>query len=402
MRVAINATSAKMGGAATYLFNLLPQLVRQLEGDRESSIVVWTGPDVGRLSGLHRRVEVRTHEGAANGGLRRLLFDQLELPSALRRGAFDVLFSSANLGPLRSPCRQVLLVRNPIYFSPEYERRMVNRRVKLRLRFQRWLTLRAIEGADHVLFPTRAMMTMVASYIPGPRANWSVAPYGARHDLFSPSPSGDEGRARTATVRLLHVSHYCDQKNLGTLLHALALLDQRHPGKYHLTLTAGLEGLRDQSNPHCPSLPEDRRLLRRLDSRGVVTDLGAVSYEALPERYRRADLFVFPSYTESFGHPLVEAMASGLPVVAADVPVNREMCGDAAAFFPTFDSPALAELIEGLTTRRAGLGAMCESGLVRSAEFTWERHAAQLVAALRGREQLEPAPGFARGQALRR
>ncbi len=402
MRVAINATSAKMGGAATYLFNLLPQLVRQLEGDRESSIVVWTGPDVGRLSGLHRRVEVRTHEGAANGGLRRLLFDQLELPRALRRGAFDVLFSSANLGPLRSPCRQVLLVRNPIYFSPEYERRMVNRRVKLRLRFQRWLTLRAIEGADQVLFPTRAMMTMVASYIPGPRANWSVAPYGVRHDLFSPPPSRDEGRDRPSMVQLLHVSHYCDQKDLGTLLRALALLDQRHPGKYHLTLTAGLEGLRDQSNPHCPSLAEDRRLLRRLDSRGVVTDLGAVPYEALPERYRRADLFVFPSYTESFGHPLVEAMASGLPVLAADVPVNREMCGDAAAFFPTFDSRALAELIEGLTTRRASLGAMRESGLARSAEFTWERHAAQLVAAMHGREQLEPAPDFARGQALGR
>ena len=384
MKLTINATSAKMGGAATYLGNMLPEMARQLGGGPDVSVTVWAAPGK-EADGPY---EVRRHPGAHRGGLRRLYFDQWELPRILRREGQDVLYSSANVGPLRCPCRQVLLVRNPIYFSRQYERRMASLGVKAKLRVQRWLTLRAVARADRVLFPTAAMRDMVAEYTGGPRDTWSVAPYGARLDLFHAPPAPIA--PSSSRVRLLHVSHYCDQKNVETLLRAAGQLAIRRPGVYHLTMTAGFERLLAGANPHCPSLRQDRRIFDHLAALGATTDLGSVPYEDLPGVYREADIFVFPSYTESFGHPLVEAMASGLPVVAADVPVNREMCGEAALYVAPFDSVALAEAIERLAADPARRRAMRGRGLERARFFSWERHVASLLDAFgyqRGRER---------------
>ncbi len=63
-------------------------------------------------------------------------------------------------------------------------------------------------------------------------------------------------------------------------------------------------------------------------------------------RSRAAVLFVFPSYLETFGHPLLEAMAAGVPLVASGIDSFREVAGDAALFFPYDDVDALANAIE--------------------------------------------------------
>ena len=65
----------------------------------------------------------------------------------------------------------------------------------------------------------------------------------------------------------------------------------------------------------------------------------------LHQVYRACNIYVTPAYAESFAHPLVEAMASGLPVVAADTEVHREICQDAAIYFPRFSPEDMADRI---------------------------------------------------------
>ena len=106
--------------------------------------------------------------------------------------------------------------------------------------------------------------------------------------------------------------------------------------------------------------------------------IGRVSDAQLKALYEGAGCFVFPSRYEGFGLPPVEAMACGCPVIAADIPVLREVCADAAQFCDP-DSPediavqVLAVL--GFTARRQ---ALCEAGKARAAAFTWARSAAAL------------------------
>jgi glycosyltransferase involved in cell wall biosynthesis len=372
MRVAINAASAQAGGAITYLRNVLPPLEQALRSNGGGSIVLWAPHEA---MGDARIDSVEPRSGLA----RRVWFDQWELPRRLREENVDALFSSANFGTLRSRVRQVLLVRNALYFDPITMTRIRSQALRARYLGQRLLAIRSIRAADVVLFPSRAMLDLVASHVsPGP--DWRVAPYGTRHDMFVPSTEPRPSTAGPAV--LLNVSLYCDQKNLGTLLGAVEVLHARSPGRHQLRLTAGLP--RMQPGPWHPNVATEREAFARLERAGIAEDVEPQRYGSLPDLYRTADVFLFPSYTESFGHPLVEAMATGLPIVASDVPVNREMCGGAALYFPTFDSGACADAIARVTDDRSLARRLGESGLRRAREFTWERHVGVLWSALRG------------------
>ena len=124
------------------------------------------------------------------------------------------------------------------------------------------------------------------------------------------------------------------RKNVRALLDAFARLDESDVP--HRLVLAGEEGW----------LADDDAPLRRLGDR--VKLLGRVSERDATALYAGADLFVFPSRHEGFGIPVLEAMAQGTPVVCSDIPVFREVAGDAARFVPVDDVAALADTIGSL------------------------------------------------------
>jgi glycosyltransferase involved in cell wall biosynthesis len=386
MKIAINAVSAKRGGSVTYLQNMLPVLREKLGGVERDQVVVWRPEGQTADARWPAGIEYR-QDAAATGGvgavgstLGRLWFDQVSLPRTLRSEGFDVLFSSANFGPLRVGSRHVLLVRNAAYFDSVYLGRVRAARVLAYYTLQRLLTLRCIETADAVLFPTFAMRDLVASHTGSVGSNWSVAPYGTRHDLFR--SNGGRPLAQRKHVELLNVSLYCDQKNLGTLMGAVELLQAETPERFRLTLTAGFGQDWMSNDPYFPRFVEERTVYQRLHERGVVRDADWSRYGSLPALYHSSDIFVFPSYTESFGHPLVEAMAAGLAIVAADVPSSRELCGDAAVYFSPFDVRACADALRKVADSPVLAGELRAKAIARAAEFTWERHVSELTRAM--------------------
>jgi glycosyltransferase involved in cell wall biosynthesis len=120
--------------------------------------------------------------------------------------------------------------------------------------------------------------------------------------------------------------------------------------------------------------PRYLAFIRRHALADRVRLLGRVPHGAVHRVYEAADLFVHPSLCESFAFPLVEAMASGVPVIAADRPLNREMCGDAAAFYPPEDAAALAAEVTRLRDDADRRRRMAGDGRLLARRFSWERH----------------------------
>ena len=151
----------------------------------------------------------------------------------------------------------------------------------------------------------------------------------------------DKLKETEGAVRLLFVSHYNYYRNFETLLHAVALLKQRRPSsRIRLVLTCELA---EGKNPGDYRTAEASALLHDLQIAEDVVQLGTIPYPLLHHVYRSCDIYVTPAYTETFAHPLVEAMACGLPIVASDLAVHREISDGAALFFEKFSPWNLGE-----------------------------------------------------------
>lgn len=122
------------------------------------------------------------------------------------------------------------------------------------------------------------------------------------------------------------------------------------------------------------------------DSTGIhnlppnVELLGRIDDEELVSLYTSATAFIFPSIYEGFGIPPLEAMACGCPVIASDIPVLREVCGNSALYFNPFDVDSLREKISVVNTfthqereRMVGLG------LENTTRFMWVNSAKELI-----------------------
>ncbi len=181
----------------------------------------------------------------------------------------------------------------------------------------------------------------------------------------------------SGSLRLLFVSHYNYYRNFETLIRALPLLRQLLPNQaVTLFLTCSLS---DGENPGEYRPKTAARLVRDLGVEGMVVELGAIPYRQLHLLYQRAEMYVTPAYTETFAHPLVEAMACGVPVVASDLAVHQEICREAAAYFPRFSAESLAETVARIAQAPETLRRMATAGTERSQAFSWKTHVEKIL-----------------------
>lgn len=158
---------------------------------------------------------------------------------------------------------------------------------------------------------------------------------------------------------LLFVGALQPRKDLVTALEALARLPDAPP----LVVVGPAKRRTDQVEA----------ALDRLHLRDRVELVGHVPFEELTALYRGAEALVFPSLFEGFGLPVLEAMASGTPVVTTTTSALPEVAGDAAVLVPPSDPAALADGIDRALRDGAALRT---AGLARAATFRWDALAA--------------------------
>ncbi len=204
----------------------------------------------------------------------------------------------------------------------------------------------------------------------GYRGDYTVVPqFGTDPDLFRPAEARPE---RPFTVG--YIGRLVPEKGITDLLRALAALG----GNWRLRLVGS-----------GPQRAELERLAGELGVRDCVTFVGSVPSTQMPDQYHHLDALALPSRTrpnwkEQFGRVLVEAMASGVPVVGSNSGAIPGVIGDGGLVFPEGDIPALTDALRRLQTDADLRQALGSAGRARVlAHFTHKQVASQTVATYR-------------------
>ncbi|MDA8448693.1 glycosyltransferase family 4 protein [Acidovorax sp. NCPPB 3859] len=246
-----------------------------------------------------------------------------------------------------------------------------------RVRYMRRELVRSLERAQLILTVSEFSRKEIAAQFGWPLDRIRAIPLGCS-DIFRPHASAElESPLQALGLRqdgyCLFVGTVEPRKNLGTLLDAYSLLPDRLRRRWPLVV-AGHAGWNSDA-VHVR--------MEQAERAGWLRYLGYVDDARLPALLSGARLFAFPSLYEGFGLPVLEAMASGTPVLCSDTSALPEVTGNAAALFNPLDADALAALLarglEDVQWRRDASAA----GRQRALQFSWRRCAELTVDAYR-------------------
>ena len=274
---------------------------------------------------------------------------RLEWPPVerLAGGSFDVVHATHPLLiPSRSAARLVTIYDLDFLDHPERTRAEIRRDYPA-------LTARHARRADHIVTISNHTARAIESRLGVSAARISICYPGA--------PSWPAREAEPAQGCVLFLGSLEPRKNLGTLLDAYERLIARMPAAPPLVLAGG------QSGESAPIVARVARppLAGRVELTGYVPPAERAAL------YRRAIVFVMPSFTEGFGIPVLEAMTTGVPVVAANRGALPEAVGSAGRLFDAEDAEALAQHLQHLLTDPAERRRITGLGQAHARQFTW-------------------------------
>lgn len=235
--------------------------------------------------------------------------------------------------------------------------------------------LKSLRLADAFVVGTEWLKRELATWL-GDDRKISVVPFGVDRAFFREAPAGRERGRRDWRIPedafvVLHVGSTVDRKNVPLVIQTVARLRMEVGVDVHLLQVGGrLTGDQEQ-------------LVERLGLQRFVRSIPAADETTLRRAYRAADVLLFPSLYEGFGFPVLEAFASGLPVVTSGAGGLREVSGDAAVIVEGRDPAAYVQALIELSEDQDRREALIALGMHRAESFTWRRTAEQTAAVYR-------------------
>ena len=354
MRVGINLAilSSRWTGIGHYALSLVQALARVSPADEW----ILFGVDGSARSSFPTKPNFQLVNQATLSGWRRVAWEQFELPRLARKYGVDVLHCPDFSRPLRCHAPVVNTLHDLSYYGSQAYFPPAKRAYK------RFLTNIAVHRSANLIAVSEFTRQEVLGRFGIPEEKITVIHHGVEQRVC-------QAPAMPADPFILYVGTLEARKNIATLIRAFGLLRANRSIPHRLVLI-GQKGW---------GWAKIRRVLDDCPARDHVELPGYVSREKLLQLYAEAALFVYPSYYEGFGMPILEAMAAGLPVVSSQAPALREAGGDAAVYF----DPGSVEDLEGAIRRLVDspemLGQMRQKGLDRAAQLTWDKCAKRHV-----------------------
>ncbi|HKV70532.1 MAG TPA: glycosyltransferase family 1 protein [Gemmatimonadales bacterium] len=228
-------------------------------------------------------------------------------------------------------------------------------------------TLKALRQAEAFIVGTEWLRKELATWL-GDDRRIHVVPFGVDRAFFREAPGGRERgrvdwRIPEDAFVVLHVGSTVERKNVPLVLHTVARL-RNDADVYLLQVGGRFTGDQEQ-------------MVDRLGLRRYVRSVPGADETTLRRAYRAADVLLFPSLYEGFGFPVLEAFASGLPVVTSGAGGLKETGGEAAVIVEGRDPAAYVAALHELASDDDLREALIEKGAERARSFTWQRTADQ-------------------------
>lgn len=345
-------------GSRTHCLELFSRLPALLPQSRFFFFADFPRCDAGALEKL-KAPNVELVEMPHGNPAQRLL---RQLPQLAARYRLDVLHSQY-ITPPRLPCARALTVHDILFENfPEFFTRFFCLRSRLLVRY-------SARRAQIVYSVSEFSKSELVQRYGLAKEKISVVWNAADLNRFHP---GSEGRALVEALGLtpgdylLTVGRLEPRKNHRRLLEAYARLPQPRP-------KLAIVGQRDFRYAE---------ILAFKDKLGLGDDvlfLEHVSDAALPALYRHARVFAYPTLAEGFGMPVIEAMASGVPVMTSQTTALPEVAGDAALLIDPYSVPAIAGCLERLLGNESLAERLRTAGLEQARRFAWETEAGKLA-----------------------
>jgi glycosyltransferase involved in cell wall biosynthesis len=356
--------TGKRGGTETYARQLLPRIAARCPEIDFVALTNATGRDAIAAWFPGRLHDVRI------GGDNRLVWALAETlavaPAAERMGA-DLLWCPANFGPSGGRVPTVVTLHDVIAFDyPNPEVSWPTRATTS------WIIRRAARGARRILTDSDDAADSIVRALGVDRGRITPTPLAS-----APPGTVDDPERELAAIGVpvdrpfvLSTGNRMRHKNFDGLLRGIAAIS---PGRRPRVVITGSHG------------PDPlRALVTELSLDDDVRLLGWVTTPQLEALFAQASLYVCPSLAEGFGLPVLDAMTRGCSVLASDIPVLREVGGDAAEYTDTRDPQGLGSAIASIIADAELRERLSSAGRARAAGFSWDRTADQTVEVLRG------------------
>ena len=275
---------------------------------------------------------------------RRVYWDQVRAPSLARASRADIIHFTGGTLPLRAPHPCVLTLHDLAWIHGA-----VRGRLHSRLYFGA-IQRRLMRQADMIATDTHVARSDIIERLRLSPSKVAVTGAGVDDSWF------EIPRAPQNPPLLLSVGTVEERKDLATAVRALAVLPA-----FRL-ISAG---------PHTQHAREVTQVASDLEVGERVELLGFVDDATLRSLYARATALVFPSLYEGFGLPPLQALAAGLPVVASDIPVLREVLSDCAFFAHPSDPASFADRVRAVASADADVRDVVERGRAHARRFSW-------------------------------
>ncbi len=385
MRIGINAIApipGHIGGSEVYVINLVDKIG---QFDTENEYYIFVSKNNAELYNLsyknYKKIVCNINSSSV---YKRIFYEHTSLPGLIKKHNLDLFHAPQTAVPFRTPKNTVVTIHETIRFLyPDFIPRLlryyygINQYIA-KSRVKKIIAVSKNDASEMSRFLKLPEDKIVPIYngVSDKFINYlddTAANKDKKSQKLTPSAKESTGTLHTdlelPDKYLLWVGRPYPHKNIPVIIKAFEILKKKFKVP-HVLVLVGLGGL------------ETDNILRQISSLNLEDEVKIFNFvenNTLPEIYKNAELLIFPSLYESFGIPVIEAMAVGTPVIASNITSLPEVVKDAGILVDPYKAGEVASAAYRVISDDAVRKKLVISGHKRAKEFTWDRTAKETL-----------------------